>query len=676
MIELTVDEFFKPGGLIAQVKPNFKQRNGQAELSALLNDACASKQHVVAEGPTGFGKSFSLLVPAIIQAVTHGKRVVISTETLALQDQYVHIDLPMLREATRLAGYDFTFATAKGRNNFVCKNKLNEGLEEGVKVVTTPIERWAMKQQLPQSGDRATIPEDVEFYEKDWMAIAADDDCERRGCPFYKNGSVAGGSTDCFVYQARRSFLEAQIVVTNHTLLLLDRQNVTDVVTCGPLLDHFDLLIVDEGHTLAEKAQATWGYEFGPHTMSNTMRGLQRMLNRAGVTDAFEEDYLPRWQEMEAAIFAPFASYTAQSIQFEKIRSFHLDEARAAKDVALAAMKAQYKAITAASRDWEDTRVEDAAASAKDRLSRMYKAMQAVFQGDAAENDEDPEMHDNWLSFVETNETNRGPQQRLKVKPIEVGPLMSAKLFKTISTVVVASATLRVQKSFRFIRREMGMPKETIEFVGKTPFNFREAVEGYFPIDLPWPPDRNAINYNQELRTYNAAAADRIVQLIEHTGGGALILFTSVQSMKDIYVAVRARIDVKCMCQGDAPKHVLIKTMKEDVHSCLFATKSFFTGVDIAGEGLRLLILMRAPFRVPNDPMFAARCDKVKARGGNDFSELSMPLMLMDLLQGFGRLIRTETDSGIFALLDARANSKSYGRDIINALPNIGTLEL
>lgn len=681
--ELCIDDYFKPGGLISQVKPGFTQRPGQPDLSKIiLNTMDYDGDHVVAEGPCGYGKSFAILVPAIIRALKFKKRIVVSTETLALQDQYITLDLPLLLAATAIAGHNFTFAVAKGKGNYACLNKI-EVDDAGRYKDLTPLKQWALKQRVGvDSGDLASVPEHIMSTSSDWYDVAGDDECERRACPFYGNGALIGGQTGCFIYQARKNHMGAQIVVTNHTLLLLDRQHIADDDVAGPLLGEFDTLIVDEGHTLAEKAQATWGYEFGPRTLSSAMRSTNKMLRRAGI-DAFEEGYLDKWKKLEDEIFLPFKEYIGQTLPFSKVKDGCISMSKEVAEIALSEMEALYKNITKEAKYGDPMKAEDAAETAKEKLSRYHRALQSVYMGDASDKADDDAMKDNWLSYIETQEHNGrdGYSQRyikLAVKPIEVGPLMAVKLFKTIPTVVVASATLRIQKNFRFIRKEMGMPAGdlTREFVGESPFDFEKAVKGYFPKDLAWPPDRKSVDYERELAVYNREMADRIEKLIALTGGGALVLFTSLQSMKEIYLMVRARVDVSVMCQGDASKNALVARMKSDEDSCLFATKSFFTGVDIPGNGLRLLIIMRAPFKVPSDPMFGARCDRLKAKGRDPFKELSMPLMLMDIQQGFGRLIRSEKDTGIFALLDSRANARGYGSDIIAALPKIGRVVL
>ncbi len=219
-MSLEVAEFFTPEtGLIAKAKKNFAPREGQAALSRLISGAIDTGVHVIAEAETGFGKSFAVLVPAIIQAIEHGKRIVISTETLALQDQYIYKDLPLLQKACQKAGYNFYYAVAKGKSNYVCRLKVTEEN----RATDTPLMQWASDLTINDSGDVSDIT--FEFEPLDWHKIACDDDCTKKACPFYGAGvNVEKGETECFVYQARRDYNEAQIVVANHTLVLLDAQ--------------------------------------------------------------------------------------------------------------------------------------------------------------------------------------------------------------------------------------------------------------------------------------------------------------------------------------------------------------------------------------------------------------------------------------------------------------------
>ena len=224
------------------------------------------------------------------------------------------------------------------------------------------------------------------------------------------------------------------------------------------------------------------------------------------------------------------------------------------------------------------------------------------------------------------------------------------------------SATLKIGDSFVFMRRELGMNAENcVEFTGDTPFDYMKSVVGYFPTDLPEPDEDD----------YTIRLCKRIRTIIRRRKGRTLILFTSADLMRRCHEDLKDRVPYHCYLQGEASKNVLIEHFKEDVGSCLFATRSFFTGVDIPGEALSTVVLTKAPFRVPSDPLFRAKCDKIKDRGGDDFVGYSMPLMLMDVRQAFGRLIRSVEDEGMFCFLDSRAMKKPYGQRIKRALPKI-----
>ncbi|NBV35315.1 MAG: DEAD/DEAH box helicase, partial [Proteobacteria bacterium] len=311
MASISVDDFYKKDGLIAQVKPGFAQREGQQKLSELIYNQLelgpdGGGEHVLAEGPTGFGKSIALLVPAIV-AVLEGKatRVVISTETLALQDQYVTKDLPLLLAAVEAAGYSFTFAAAKGRSNYGCLAKTVGSKDFAL----TPVQAWLKTQKVGiDTGDLGSVPDLILPDVRAWTDVGADEDCERRGCRFYGDGPKIG-KTDCFVYAARRDYLNAQIIVTNHTMLLLDRQHTSVDTPEGPVLGPYDLLIVDEAHTLPEKAAAAWGFELGARTLSSAVRFVQKVLTRMHF-ECVTDDDVDGFRALETRLLDLFTTYT------------------------------------------------------------------------------------------------------------------------------------------------------------------------------------------------------------------------------------------------------------------------------------------------------------------------------------------------------------------------------
>jgi ATP-dependent DNA helicase DinG len=640
---MTSDAIFD---LIARNRSDYSVRAGQKELSDLILQAVEIQVDVIAEAPTGFGKSFSALIPAIIEA-QRGHRTVIATETLNLQDQYIGLDLPFLHKICCDAGIHFSYAVAKGRSNFVCRLKLDEDNFAG----STQMMQWAKAQELGRdTGDMTSVP--FQFQMSDWYGVSAEDDCERAACPFYGKGR--NGESECFVYDAIRKFQSAQIVIANHTLVLIDAQ-----LGIGSLLGAYDTLIVDEAHGFAEKAQDTWGVTIKPRTVSNTLKLINKILERQGV-DYFESGYLTLYRSLEDAVFSPFVSILGES---KALRQIPQDIVESSKEAA----KRLAAHISRANKDlnalivWDEQNPKTIAIrTAKERLSKLTADLGAVYGEGIDEN-----YRDNWLVFFETGYTAKHEKYGiLKLRPINVAPLMRGRIFDMLSTSVFMSATMRIGSSFGFMKRELGMPSDTLEFIGESPFNFEQNVVGYFPNHLPDNKDKE----------YISSLAEEIQKVLEHTNGKALVLFTNNSHMKFCYEAIFRRLKYKCYMQGQGAKATLIELFKHDVHSCLFATRSFFTGVDLPGETLSCVVLTKAPFQVPNDPMFAAKADKIDSEGGDSFNALSMPLMLFDVRQSFGRLIRTTDDTGLFAFLDSRAMRKSYGQRIINALPTIKIL--
>lgn len=645
--KLTPETFFHPQtGLIATVKADFKPRTGQCELAeTILGVSEEFGMHVLAEAPTGFGKSFAAVVPAIIKAVKKKQRIVISTETIALQDQYILKDLPLLQKACAKIGVTFTFAVAKGRSNYLCRAKLDEADVSGPFEISQ-LKRWGELQQIGQhSADRASVPFNI--GDMDWKQIGADEDCERKGCPFFDEGR--NGHSECFVYDAQRQFLEADIVVTNHKLFLLDAQND------GRFLGHYSMAIIDEAHTIPEQAQATWGMEIGPRTVSKTLKLVHRMLRRVGVNH-FESGFLDHYMAMEDKIFEPFKPVLKHSVFLKNLPDRIVDESKEAARGMIDHLVAENKMLKEFGDD--NASLQEMIEGGREKIYKLIRGLKAIY-GDNLEE----EYKDNWIVFLEANYAPRvGKYGVLHLKPIDVAPLIKGLLIDVVPNIVWMSATLKIGDSFSFMRRELGMKQDNcVEFTGETPFDYLKSVVGYFPTDLPDPDEDD----------YVERLCKRIRTIIRRRKGRTMILFTSADLMRKCHEDLKDRVPYHCYVQGEASKNVLIDHFKADVGSCLFATRSFFTGVDIPGEALSTVVLTKAPFRVPTDPLFKAKCDKIKDKGGDDFIGYSMPLMLMDVRQAFGRLIRSVDDIGMFCFLDSRAMKKTYGQRIKKALPKI-----
>jgi len=540
---------------------------------------------------------------------------------------------------------------------------------------------WAQAQDITKgnTGDISDVPAEVQYDPLEWLKIGCDDQCTKKACPFFGAGAnVEKGETECFAYQARRNYAEAQIVVANHTLVLLDA-----MLGVGTLLGPYDVLIVDEAHSMPEKAQDAWGKSLRPTTVSKVIMNINRMMQRAnGNLDATD---VGEFSDLEAELFNHFSAlvHKGNSMPMTKVPKDTVNNAReSAANIVFALRRVgielseKFRRLTGESlEEVMNYDVDDESATkmayakamgsplggaimaAKESLSALIGTVSSIF-GDNL----DPEYVENWLSFVEIGMNKHGKHAVLHLKPIEVAPLMKGLLIDKIPTCVYLSATMKINDTFHFMRKEMSLPYDkTVEFSGQSPFDF-SGVTAYVPRDLP------ACERGQE-EPYLDAMAQECIGIIKKMKGRTMVLFTNAKHMREVYNRVVANVPYQVYLQGQMSKNTLLEVFREEISSCLFATRSYFTGVDVPGESLSCVVLTKAPFRVPTEPMFEARCQKIKEAGGSDFSDYSLPLMLFDYKQIFGRLIRTTSDIGMFAFLDSRATTKSYWTSMRSTLP-------
>jgi ATP-dependent DNA helicase DinG len=620
---------FGPDGYIAMHKPGYEVRAEQVKVAETVERAIRDGQNALIEAGTGTGKSFALLVPAIMSK----KRTVISTETNTLLDQYVLKDLPFLK---KVLPEEFSFAKAKGKGNFVCKKKLDDYLANplisGFADVgeVEELVAWALR---TASGDKSEPS--FKFSEGSWQTVGCDELCSKKQCRYYGNG--AKGDTDCFAYQARSAFLKAQVVVTNHTLCLLNAQIGSDVVL-GP----HEIMIFDEAHTLVEQAQKTFGFELKQRAFSGFGRYALKVLKASNLDIEFD---LAGLEWAESTFFECFRSITKQQMTFPDMPTgLRSDAGEAAKPVIAELDKLRKELNTKSPMCEED---EDLLSELDSRAIGHIKSLEGLF-----------EPEENWLPFAEVSGDLDARRVTLHYKPVDVAPILKKTVYEERKSTVMASATIAIGSRFDFFSSDIGLI-DPLTLRVDSPFDYVNQCTGYYPTHLPDPTHPE----------YHTRVAEEIERVLIHSNGRAFVLFTSYRDLARVYELVSSRLRYNIYRQGDLPKPALIKRFKEDVHSVLFATRSFFTGVDIPGEALSCVILVKAPFRPPDEPLFSAKCKLIKSRGGNDFQEYALPLMVNDLRQAFGRLIRSKSDTGLFAFLDSRAINKPYFRMITNSLP-------
>jgi ATP-dependent DNA helicase DinG len=654
-----------PGGRLAHALPGYEHREDQLAMARAVEHALRARGYLVAEAGTGTGKTLAYLVPAVLS----GRRVIVSTATKTLQEQLWGKDLPLLRDA---CGLSFTAAYLKGRSNYYCLARGEEfaraptfaAREEAA--LWPRIEAWVRE---TATGDRSEIDLPDQYHA--WKDLSAtSESCTGRECERYE---------DCFVTRARALATEADVLLVNHHLFFADLAMRTSRAGVEILPEH-DAVIFDEAHAIEDVATEYFGLQVSSYRIEELARDAQRAvadrpdlgtmmrqttaeLRKAGerffqgVADALRgrpagTDGGRRAGRRSPGRSAPGAwgsggspsrgEEGSRALPHEEgVRAplseellLPLEREQGRVDAALDALRdllsdAPSPALAQLARRAGELRVELAAVTAMREPSRVY--------------------------FGEV----RGRGVFLRAAPIDVAEELQARLYRRTDTVVFTSATLAAQGRFDFFRRQVGLAPEfdvaEARFPG--PFDFARQAAIVAPEGLPEP---NAPGFVE-------AAAEAVRALTAITGGRAFVLCTSTRNMHALHRASR-HLPYRILLQGERPKARLLEAFREEA-SVLFATASFWEGVDVPGQALSLVVIDRLPFAPPNDPVVAARLRALEAGGRDGFSELQVPAAALALRQGFGRLVRTREDRGLVAILDRRLVTKGYGRAFLATLP-------
>ena len=612
-------DFFSPGGALARVLPGYEERKAQIRLSEAVGDVLEHGGLLLAEAGTGTGKTLAYLLPAVLSE----RRVVISTGTKNLQEQLVQKDLPLLAQAL---GRELRVAVMKGRANYLCLLRFSSfgkagsfrRLEE--LPVFKAVEAWST---TTETGDRAEVPDmpdSVDFWRE---VSAASENCIGSSCSLFDA---------CFVTRMRQTALEADLVVVNHHLLCADLA-VKDG-SYGSVIPAYDTLILDEAHLIEDVATQYFGVQVSSHKVEELLRDVERELKAASL-DA---------RELRAEV---------EGLRVRSERFFtRLGRSRPGR----------------LGPNWMTETLAEESLGLLQRLEGLRTALMAVpdrpepLTGLAARtlaltSDVAFLMRaetDDHVYFAET----RGRGVFLRAMPIDVSGRLKQLLFDQLRAAVLTSATLAVDGGFSYVKGRLGLePSE--ELLLASPFRFEEQALLYVPLTMPEPIAPDFVD----------RAAEEVVKLLELSRGRAFVLFTSYANMNAVAERIAGRIDYPILIQGEAPKAQLLDSFRATPHAVLLATASFWQGVDVAGEQLSCVIVDKLPFASPGDPVVAARIERLRQRGQNAFAEYQVPVAVLTLKQGLGRLIRSASDHGILAVLDSRLMRKQYGRRFLESLP-------
>jgi ATP-dependent DNA helicase DinG len=645
--------------VLARTLDGYTERPQQQALAAavegIINSARQGEvKQLLGQAGCGVGKSIAYSGPAIMAARNHGMRVVIATSTKALQEQIATKDMPFLAE--HIGG--FTYAIVKGRGNYLCEEKASN-----LTVMDIP-SLGDIRRQMEEgaSGDREHFTGQITNREWARLSSSTADCLGKNDCPF---------GEACHAENAKSRARDADIVITNTSMLMLDIQMRRISGGEVAMLGDYDLIIIDEAHELPEIAT---------NALSSDLRGSQferlavdartfadEQDSEAPASAAVNEAVMALWMELQFAMDAQ--RRTDRNATSLKVTQSWILEREETFFRIIASLKDLAKQVERV----DIVRGGDQASRQRKRLKkRCYNMIDKMTHLVLDEDDQTVR----WIE-METR-VYRGTETTdilLKMSPIDVSAFLQNNLWT--APVVMVSATLATGSDFGYMTDTLGLRNPEVIDVG-TPFDYAEQACLFVPpASAPDPSPRN----RQQWETY---AQMTMLELVRTSRGGALLLFTSGGSMRKAREAIGPMLQdmgLTVMMQGDAPNRSLAQTFKEDTHSVLFAMKSFFVGVDFAGDCCRLVVIDKLPFPVPSDILFAARADAVNRQHKDkwaSFNYLSIPIMILTLVQGFGRLIRSHSDRGVVAILDNRLTTKPYGKRILKAMPparQISTLQ-
>jgi ATP-dependent DNA helicase DinG len=672
----SVSDVFAPDGALARAVAEFEPREGQIEMAAAVARAFEDGGVLLAEAGTGTGKTLAYLVPAILSR----QRVLISTGTKNLQEQIYFKDIPALRDAL---GIPFTATYMKGRANYLCLHRLDqltEGTGPALHDVFLPIiKEWSAHTETGDRAELEDLPEDLPF----WNEVSATaETCLGTECARYD---------ECFVTRMRQRAAASDLVIVNHHLLCADaavRQNAF-----GEVIPACTNAVLDEAHQLEDVATQYFGFSVSNYRLEELARDVERLAASGAIDDRQSKDDLAKavdkLRDHAKAFFAelayahrPGTAARGRESTLEAERrdrsvvpergwgpaSVRNDERVRATDASLRGTHDAAAHLTSALDVVESTlallrqpgagagdrgheadeadeggRAEEIRALAR-RAGELRTELRFLLRADDAE----------YVYFVEF----RGRGIFLRASPVDVSKIVRELLLDRMRTTILTSATLTVDGGFEYIRDRLGITTaEEVQL--RSEFDFARQAILYLPPRMPDP--RSA--------DFALAAGREVIEILRRTEGRAFVLFTSYATLRDVQAMAEMALDYPMFVQGTAPRSQLLSQFRATPHAVLFATSSFWQGVDVIGDALSCVIIDKLPFASPSDPITAARIEAIRERGGDPFAEYQVPLAILALQQGLGRLIRHRRDRGVLAVLDPRLRTKGYGRRFLASLP-------
>lgn len=666
-----IESVFEPGGLLDSELPSYVYRSGQVEMASLIDKAIKEKRHAEVEAGTGTGKSFAYLVPVVSMLNSDkSKRAIIATSTIALQKQLFDKDIPIIEKAL---SSDIEVTILFGRSNYLCIRRFSEARNEKglLKEVRTPeeirFEEWVAS---TDTGDASSVPS--ASVGKMFYQYASDEkDCLMHRCPYIE---------ECFYYNARRRAQKSNLIVTNHHLLLIDAKARYDdeiEYSDDAILPSYSVCVVDEAHHIESEATDILSEVYSSYRVLKTLDYLTRKEKRFGSASIL--DFLSTEEKKRG------------SGKKAKEQIAHLRTLIGEYDSTLTAILSHWgkdNEVLFTPSFYEQHSAEIMKGEGVAEL--MYTISDGIISGYNDKPSDSNEIFVDlikryaivlrhyadtlrtfmrfslWEQYIPYSEDSPDGKPEIHIAPMSTGPVLSRAIVSHLDSMIYSSATLTVSSSFEYFEKRSGLSEENgrlLSGIFPSPFEYRKNLLLLLPQDA-------AQFSNESSESYTAYVAEAIEEAIEASGGGALVLFTSKKMMNDVYFPLQKRIKGLMLQDERASKARLLAEFREKKDSSLFAVSSFWEGVDIPGDTLRLVIIVKLPFTVPSTPIVKARSDNFTKQGLSPFIEMTIPDATLRLKQGIGRLIRTESDRGVVLILDGRIIRKGYGRMMISSLPD------
>ena len=642
MIEKEIGKYLDKDGFLSDAIEEFERRPQQIGMAEAVGRAFDGKHHLIVEAGTGTGKSLAYLIPAILWAVKHNKKVVVSTYTKTLQEQLLYHDIPLLYDKLKIP---FRYALCLGNENYLSLRRLKRASQKGLFAMEEEDEQMAAifdwVNETP-NGTKGDLP--FEPLRSIWEDVGRQKDlCLGKNCETYNT---------CYYFKERRRWFGAHLLVVNHHLFF------ANVASNGAVLPKFGAVIFDEAQNIEESATSFLGLEVSNSYLYYFLDRLYHSRTRKGLLSRIEHDYLVHLRNQVGVVRKAVETFFARILEEygKKNRVLRLYKPIAVNNSIYFPMKELYENLKSfeAMMQSEEDQIEISAAA--NRCMEFNNNLPAFLN-------QDLDGYVYWLEIIEKKRLNRVV---LKGVPINAAEELQEQVFSKIDRIVMTSATLTTHKGFEFIQERIGFePQEKI--ILDSPFDYNRQALLYISGDLPEP--------SEEIEKYASAMARRCRELVEISQGRTFILFTSYALMDQVFGRLQdLSSKFVLLKQGEIPTSQMIRRFKE-TPAVIFGTNSFWQGVDVPGDALKSVIITKLPFDVPNEPLTEARIEDLRRCSIDPFSHYQIPRAIIQLKQGFGRVIRKQSDTGVVSILDSRMVNRGYGKQFLDSLPPCKVVE-